>query len=103
MVPGEGGLLVDAKVTKLPVKVVPGSSRDAVAGWLGDTLKVRVAAPPERSKANAALIGVVAEALGVPRGRVELVSGHSSARKVLEIRGLSEAQVLSRLRVRVSD
>jgi len=51
--------------SKLRIKVVPSSSRNAVEGWLGDTLKVRVTAPPERGKANAAVETTIAEALGV--------------------------------------
>ena len=55
-----------APTIKLPIKVVPASSRDCIAGWLGDTLKVRVGAPAERGKANAAAERLVAEALGIP-------------------------------------
>jgi uncharacterized protein YggU (UPF0235/DUF167 family) len=50
---------------KLTIKVVPASSQNGLAGWLGDTLKVRVTAPPERGKANAAAEATIAEALGV--------------------------------------
>jgi uncharacterized protein YggU (UPF0235/DUF167 family) len=68
-----------------------------VAGWLGDTLKVRVAAPAERGKANAAVEAIVAEALGVPRADARVVAGMTSPRKVIEIAGLSEAEVYHRL------
>lgn len=82
---------------KLSVKVVPGSSRDCVAGWLGEALKVRVRAPAERGKANASVEKMVADALGVPGKCVQIVSGKTSARKVIEITGLAEAEVYSRL------
>jgi len=82
---------------KLSIKAIPGSSRDCVAGWLGDTLKVRVTAPAERGKANAAIERIVAEALGVPRACARVVAGKTSPRKVLEIDGLSEAEVHRRL------
>lgn len=78
---------------RLQVKAVPGSSRDCLAGWLGDTLKVRVTAPAERGKANAAIESLVTEALGLPKGSARIVAGRTSARKVLEIAGLSEAEV----------
>lgn len=81
---------------KLTIKVVPGSSRDCVAGWLGETLKVRVSAPAERGKANAAVEKILAEALGIPKC-ARIVSGHTSARKVVEIDGLSEAEIQRRL------
>jgi hypothetical protein len=82
---------------KLPIKVVPGSSRDCVAGWLGETLKVRVSAPAERGRANAAVEELLADALGVAKDHVRIVAGSTSARKILEISGLSEAEVRERL------
>lgn len=81
----------------MTIKVVPGSSRDEIAGWLGETLKLRVSAPPERGRANAAVLELVAAALGVPRDSVRIVAGHGSARKILEISGLSEAELRERL------
>ncbi len=82
---------------RVAVKVVPKASRDGVAGWLGDALKVCVTAPPERGKANAAVERVVADALGVPRDRVRVIAGHASPRKVVEIDGVEEADVRARL------
>lgn len=83
---------------RLKVKVAAGASRDAIDGWLGDTLKVRVTAPPERGKANAAVVRLVAEALGMPPARVTILSGPTSPRKTLDIAGLPEAEVHRRLR-----
>jgi hypothetical protein len=88
--------LSDVRV-RLPIKVVAGSSRSGIAGWLGDTLRVRVTAPAERGKANAAVEAVLSEALGLAGSRVTIVSGHSSPRKVVEITGLSESEVRRRL------
>jgi uncharacterized protein (TIGR00251 family) len=85
------------KPVKLPVKVVPGSSRDCIAGWLGAILKVRVRAPAERGKANAAVEKLVADALGVPGNCVQIVSGSTAARKTIEITGLSATEACSRL------
>ena len=82
---------------KLNVKVVPGSSRACIAGWLGETLRVRVTAPPERGKANAAVEELLAGALALPRDAVRIVAGHASARKVVELSGLAEAELRSRL------
>ncbi|HEX5065763.1 MAG TPA: DUF167 domain-containing protein [Myxococcota bacterium] len=83
--------------TRLAVKVVPGASREGIAGWLGDTLKIRVTAPAEQGKANAAVEALLAGVLGVPRDRVRIASGTASPRKVVEIAGLSEDEVRSRL------
>jgi uncharacterized protein len=77
--------------------VVPGASRDEVVGWLGADLKVRVAAPPEGGKANAAVVALVAAALALPKGGVRIAAGAASPRKVLEIEGLTDAEIRERL------
>jgi hypothetical protein len=82
---------------KLPIKVVAGSSRNGIAGWLGDTLRIRVTAPAERGKANAAVEHLLREALGCSGGGVRIVSGGSSPRKIVEIVGLSESEVRRKL------
>ena len=82
---------------RLQLKVVPGSSRACIAGWLGETLRVRVTAPPERGKANAAVEALLASALELSPDAVQIVAGHASARKVVELSGLSEAELKSRL------
>jgi uncharacterized protein (TIGR00251 family) len=82
---------------RLRVKVVPGSSRDAVAGWLGEDLKVRVKAPAEGGRANAAVERLVAEALDVSAEQVRIVAGFTSPRKTLEVSGLPESELGRRL------
>jgi uncharacterized protein (TIGR00251 family) len=78
---------------ELRVKVVPGASRDRIAGPLGDALKVLVASAPEQGKANAAVAGLLAGALGLRPKDVRLVSGAASPRKVYRIAGRSAEQV----------
>ena len=77
-------------MARLKVKVVPGSSRDQIVGWLGDALKIKVAAPPEKGKANETVVALVAERLGVAPGAVEIVAGHSTATKELSIAGVDD-------------
>ena len=86
-----------AATTQLKVKVVPGSSRTGIAGWLGDTLKVRVTAQPERGKANAAVEAAIAEALGISVSSARVIQGKTSPRRIVEILGLSESDVFRRL------
>ena len=69
---------------RIRVKVVPGASRDEIVGWVGDRLKLRVAAPPEKGKANAAVAGLLAGALGVPRAGVRIAAGGTSPLKTVE-------------------
>lgn len=72
----------------LLVKAVPGASREQIAGVLGDRLKVRVSAPPEGGRANAALCALVARTLGVPAARAQVVAGGASPVKTLRIGGV---------------
>ncbi len=83
---------------RIALKVVPGSTREGIAGWLGDALKVRVRAPAEAGRANAVVVRVVAEALGLPADSVRITSGTSSPKKTLEIDDLD----LETLRARIA-
>ena len=81
----------------MSVKAVPGASRDQVSGILGDRLKVRVSAPPEAGKANAAVCSVIAKALGIKSRDVQIHSGHSHPEKVVRIEGMTAEAVLARI------
>lgn len=91
------GLRPDPAGCVLPVKVVPGASRDRVVGVLGDCLKVSTSAAPEKGKANAAVARIVAGALGVTEKDVALHSGATSPRKEFLLHGLSPETVRERL------
>jgi uncharacterized protein (TIGR00251 family) len=84
-------------LARLKVKVVPGASTHTIVGWLGEVLKVRVTAAPEKGRANAAVIGLIARDLGVPGHAVNIVTGHTSSLKLLEIEGLSAKDLNGRL------
>lgn len=73
---------------RLSLKVVPGSSRDEIVGWLGDSLKVKVKAPPEKGRANEAVVALLAERLGIDASSIAVVSGHASAGKVVAVDGM---------------
>jgi uncharacterized protein (TIGR00251 family) len=71
---------------RLSVKVVPKSSRNEIVEVQADgTWRIKVAAPPEKGKANAELCDFLAREFGVPRSRVEVVAGHASHRKQVQI------------------
>jgi len=77
--------------------VIPRASRDAIVGWLDGALKVRVAAPPQDGRANAALEALLAAALGLPKSAVRVTAGHGSPRKRVEVDGLERAEIERRL------
>jgi len=70
---------------RLNVKVVPGSSRDQIVGWLGDALKIKVTAPPEKGRANKAVVELLSMKLSVNTDDIEVESGHSSPSKMIAI------------------
>ena len=71
---------------ELRVKVIPKSSKTELAGYLPDgTWKVKVAAAPEKGKANAALCEYLARKFGVAKSRVRIVSGETSYLKRVQI------------------
>lgn len=82
---------------ELTVKIVPGASRDRIVGPLGDALKIQVAAPPEKGKANAAVIRLLAESLGVGEKQLALRRGETSPRKTVRIGGIGWEQIAERL------
>jgi len=69
------------------VRVQPGARRSELAGEHAGALKVSVAAPPEKGKANKALIRLLAERFGVGRSDVTIVRGEHSRRKVVRVAG----------------
>lgn len=81
----EGGLDLTAVAggTRLRLRVRPGSRSSAIVGLHGGALKIAVSAPPERGKANEAVAALLAEALGLPRASVAVVSGAASQDKVV--------------------
>jgi uncharacterized protein YggU (UPF0235/DUF167 family) len=68
-----------------------------VIGRHGSAWKLRVAAAPERGKANDAVVALLAETLELPRASVTLVSGAGSRDKIVELAGLEPDEVERRL------
>jgi uncharacterized protein len=84
-------------VTRITITVSPGAARSELVGRHGDGWRVRVAAPPERGKANEALVELLAGVLAVPNGRIRVVGGHTARRKIVEIDGLELGAIENRL------
>jgi uncharacterized protein (TIGR00251 family) len=79
------------------VKVQPRASRNEIGDATGAELKIRVTAPPVDSAANEAVLRLLAEALELPRGAVQLVHGGTTRRKMLFVRGVTPEEFLRRL------
>jgi len=81
----------------LPVRAMPGARKEGVQGVYAGALKLAVQAPPERGKANKALIALLRKLLGVKRSQIELLSGQTSHDKRFLVRDLTPEELRRRL------
>ena len=77
--------------------MTPGSGKPGVVGRYGEAWKLRVAAPPERGKANEAALELLSRSLGVATTDLRLVAGHGTRDKTVEVTGLSSDEAERRL------
>jgi uncharacterized protein (TIGR00251 family) len=89
----EGGVTV----LSFAVKAQPRSSRERIESVVDGALKVALTAPPVEGEANAALVALVARALGVSKRDVSLARGATGRNKVLEVAGLTPDELVRRL------
>ena len=88
---------MEPRTIRLNLRVSPGAGRSAVVGRHGDAWKLRVAAPPERGRANASVVSLLATSLEIGRPDLRIVSGAVSRDKVVEIVGLTLEEAEQRL------
>ena len=79
----------------LSVHVVPRAARNEIGSVEGETLKIKVTAPPVKGKANQALVDLLAENLGVRKNQIEIVSGHKARRKMVKVENVDQNTVLA--------
>lgn len=82
---------------EVEVRVQPRSSHDHIGGFRDGVLRLYVGVPPERGRANARLLRLIAKTLGIARQRVLLVRGETSRTKRLRIIGVSEDEFRERM------
>lgn len=83
----------------LKLRVTPNAGRDVIEGFefLADgteVLRIRVSAVPDKGKANAAVIALLAKALGLPKSSMTLVSGETARLKTVRIDGEPDLSIL---------
>ena len=82
---------------KISLRVQPNAARNELVDFTNGVLKVKVAAPPFKGKANEELIVFLSEILGISKGSLNIVTGHTSRNKVVAIDGLSQDEIIKRL------
>jgi len=81
----------------LPIHVVPGAARERVAGLHDGRLKVTVSAPPEKGKANKAVLALLAATLGLKKRQVSIVRGETDRDKDLLVVEERAEEILGKL------
>ncbi len=82
-----------ARGAQFALRVQPRASRTAIAGVIGDAVKLAITAPPVDGKANQAVIEFLSDLFHVSKGSIEIVSGETGRNKLIAIRGVSAEQV----------
>ncbi|MBN2502850.1 MAG: YggU family protein [Anaerolineales bacterium] len=78
----------------LAIRVTPRASKNEIVEVLSDqTIKVRLTAPPVEGKANEALVEFLAEVLGVPKSKIEIVAGMNGRDKLVSIVDVDSEEV----------
>ena len=81
----------------IKVRAQPGAPRSQVVDYRNNTLRIRVKAPPQGGKANAAIVELLSEFFGVARNRIRILRGFTSRDKLVKLKTLSEEQLRERL------
>jgi len=82
---------------ELSLHVYPNAARNELAGFSEGVLGVKVSAPPVKGKANKELIAFLAQKLGLSKGDLTIIKGHTSRNKVMAIAGLTQEEIARRL------
>lgn len=82
-----------AEGARFALRVQPRAARNAVAGMLGDAVKLAVTAPPVDGKANEAVVEFLAALFGVAKSSIAIVSGQSGRNKVIAVRGRTADEI----------
>lgn len=87
-----------AEGVQFAVRVVPGASKNGVAGIQDDALKVRLTAPAVEGKANRACVDFLAGLLGVRRSALAIATGEKSRKKTVTVEGITRMALEARLK-----
>ena len=81
----------------LSIRVQPRASRNEVAGWVGESLKIKLTAPPVEGEANDACLAFLSKLLDLAPSRLAIIQGQHSRTKLIRITGLTKNEVHARL------
>jgi len=85
----------------LVIKVTPNAGRNGITGWRGGVLQIKIAAPPEKGKANKELINFLGRTLEVKKSAIHIIKGETSHDKAIEIEAMSREEIIKTLKIKI--
>ena len=92
--------MVPKEKLRISVHVNPNAGQNKVVGFQNGLLKVMIAAPPTKGKANQELLRFLSDFLGVSKSNLNIEKGMTSKKKTVAISGLSQSEFLRLLEKR---
>lgn len=83
--------------TTVTLHVQPNAKRNEALGFVDDTLRIKIAAPPVKGKANKELVDFLSRSLGVSKSAITIEKGLTSRTKVVAVAGLDRNSIIERL------
>lgn len=90
-------MALSARGVELRLHVYPNAARSELVGFSEGVWRVRVAAPPLKGKANKELIAFLAQKLGLSKGDLTILKGHTSRHKLISAIGITREELDRRL------
>jgi uncharacterized protein (TIGR00251 family) len=83
---------------RISIQVHPGAKKNEILRFQGGVWHIKIAAPPVEGKANKELIEFLSDMLGVSKSHITIEKGATSRRKLVEVDGMTEAEVTNKFR-----
>lgn len=96
-------VMIEKASVRIVVRVQPNASQNEILGFKDDVLRMKIAAPPVKGKANRELVTFLSDVLGVSKGNLVIEKGITGKRKIIRISGLTQSQVIERMTAEQSE
>jgi uncharacterized protein len=84
-------------ILKIAVKVQPNARKNEITGFSNEVLRIKIAAPPDKGKANKELIGFLSDILGLKKDSIAILRGQTDHNKLISIEGITRETLMVRL------
>lgn len=88
--------MAEKEPVRIVVRVQPNAGRNEVLGFQDNILRMKIAAPPVKGKANQELITFLSDILGIRKSNLTIEKGTTGKKKVISITGLTQTQIIER-------